>query len=470
VVRETADYLEGHIIPGHPYTQQNVQPPPTIASIAGQLLASIHNPNTIWDAHCHRVAEAEIEATAATAELIGYDAAKAGGVFTFGGTGTILYGIKIAIEKALPGAMVKGVREPLKVIAADASHYAKLNVLGWLGIGTENLVTVPTDEDNSIRLTEMEAAARRVLDAGQRLAAVLITAGTTDAFGIDNIEYAVRLRDRLVEEYKLDYRPHVHVDAVIGWAFAVFNDYDFDANPMGFPPRALRCLWDTHQSVRHLHLADSIGVDFHKTGYTPYVSSLFLCKDQKDLTLLSRSPEMMPYLFQYGNYHPGEYTLETSRAGGSMLAAIANLKQLGKEGYRVLLGHTVAMAEHLRQRIEETEWLTVLNDYNYGPVTLFRVYPPGVNAYRSYLEEVRNPARKADLHKYNDYTKRVFAYLLSRMEAGDGVALSQTDNYRNTQYGEPIVAVKSFVMSPFVDEAAMETVIRKATEAHDKVK
>ena len=37
-----------------------------------------------------------------TAELIGYDPAQAGGVFTFGGTGTMLYGVKIGLEKACP--------------------------------------------------------------------------------------------------------------------------------------------------------------------------------------------------------------------------------------------------------------------------------------------------------------------------------------------------------------------------------
>jgi len=469
VVRETADCLEGHIIPGHPLTQQNVLPPPTIASIAGNLFACMLNPNTIWDAHCHKVAETEISAAAGVSELIGYDPELAGGIFTFGGTGTILYGVKIGLEKAVPGSMAKGLRQTVKVIAGDVSHYARLNVTGWLGIGTDNVVIVPTDEDNSMRLIEFEQAARKVLDAGDKLAAIIATTGTTDAFGIDNLEFIVGLRDRLVKEYGLSYSPHVHADAVIGWAYAVFNDYDFDANPLGLHPRALRCLWDTRSNIRHLHLADSLGIDFHKTGYTPYTSSLFLCKDHRDMTLLSRSPEMMPYLFQFGNYHPGEYTLETSRNGGSMLSALANLKQLGKEGYRILLGHAVGMAEYLRKRLEDETWSVVLNDYNYGPVTLFRIYPPGVDAHRTYHDELYNPEKADQLKHHNDYNRRIFQYMLAEMEAGRGPAVSLTDHYRDTPYGEAIVAIKSFVMSPFVDEAAMESVLRTAAEARQKV-
>ena len=60
--------------------------------------------------------------------------------------------------------------------------------------------------------------------------------GTTDAFGVDDLDAIADLRDRLVEDYGLDYTPHVHADAVIGWAWSVFNDYDFERNPLGFAP------------------------------------------------------------------------------------------------------------------------------------------------------------------------------------------------------------------------------------------
>ena len=32
---------------------------------------------------------------------------------------------------------------------------------------------------------------------------------------------------------------HVHADAVIGWPWSVFNDYDFEANSLGFRPRTV---------------------------------------------------------------------------------------------------------------------------------------------------------------------------------------------------------------------------------------
>src|SRR5205823_1125284 len=111
VTTELVGYLKGMTIFGHPRTQQNVTPPPSIPSLIGVMLASLYNPNLGWVEYSRRIALAEVEATAIAADLVGYDAAQAGGVFTFGGTGTNLYGVKLGLEKAIPGAMQDGVSE-----------------------------------------------------------------------------------------------------------------------------------------------------------------------------------------------------------------------------------------------------------------------------------------------------------------------------------------------------------------------
>ncbi|MFO0756492.1 MAG: pyridoxal-dependent decarboxylase [Byssovorax sp.] len=469
VVQELAGYLEGHMIFGHPLFQANVIPPPAIPAVAGQLFASMHNPNTIWDGYCHRIAEAEIEAISAVAELVGYDPSRSGGVFTYGGSGTLLYALKVGLEKALPGAMQRGVREPVKVIVSDVAHYASLTAMGWLGIGTENLIKVPTDDDNSMRPHDLEEALRRELSQGHKVGAIVVTTGSTDAFGIDDVEHAVRLRDDLVKEYGLDYRPHVHADAVIGWAFSVFCRYDFAANPLGFDARALRSLWDTQQALRPIAMADSFGVDFHKTGYAPYTSSAFIVKDLADLQRLGRSAGAMPYLFQYGSYRPGEFTLETTRSGCSVLSALGNLKSFGRRGLQVLLGHAVSMAERLRLRLEAIGEVVILNDYNHGPVTLFRVYPKGVDAERAYREETSDLGKREALLAHNEHNRTVLRALLARADAEGGVYLGQTERYRTTPHGDPILALKSYVLTPFATEAVMDSVAERLVAAAEQV-
>jgi glutamate/tyrosine decarboxylase-like PLP-dependent enzyme len=148
---------------------------------------------------------------------------------------------------------------------------------------------------------------------------------------------------------------------VIGWAWSVFNDYDFDENPQGFRPRTVRSLAGTQRRISKLHLSDSLGIDFHKTGFAPYVSSLFLSKSGDDLSLIARDTEAMPYLFKSGEYHPGKYTLETSRSGAGPMAALGNLLLLGRDGLQALLGHLVTMSESLSEHLEGHAATTVLN-------------------------------------------------------------------------------------------------------------
>jgi glutamate/tyrosine decarboxylase-like PLP-dependent enzyme len=469
VTAELVSYLQGMTIFGHPRSLQNVVPPSSIPSLIGVLLASLYNPNLGWDEYSRRVALAEVEASAIVAGLVGYDPAKAGGVFTFGGTGTTLYGVKIGLEKACPNAMVKGVDDDVVVLASDVSHYCRYNVAGWLGIGTKDILTIPTDDNNAIQLPVLEQRARQALAAGKRIAAIIATLGSTDAFGVDDLEAIVAIRDALVEEFQLPYRIHVHADAVIGWAWAVFNDYSWEDNVLGFRPRTVRALAGACRHIRHLNLADSIGIDFHKTGFCPYVSSLFLVKDSADFNLLSRDPEQMPYLYHYGDYRPGMFTLESSRSGTGVLAALANLRLFGRQGMQATLGHMVEMTQLLREHLDGHEYTSVLNRDNFGTVTLFRAYPDGVDTFTIKEQEFGNLEYRDLLLRHNEFNRRIFGYVHEAALKGQGVLISLTDCYRYTSYGEPIVALKAYILSPFVDERNIEDLVQKVLEAREQV-
>ena len=469
VTADLVSYLRGMVIFGHPRTQQNVIPPPTIPSLIGVLLASLYNANLVWDEYSRLVALAEVEAVAMASQLIGYNPEQASGVFTFGGTATTLYGVKLGLEKACPGTIQNGTPEDAVVFVSDAGHYCAANVVGWLGIGTNNLITIPTTTENEMDLVQLEGEARGALENGKKIAAIIATLGTTDAFGLDDLERIAALRDTLVDDFQLDYHPHIHVDAAIGWAWSVFNDYDFENNPLGFRPRTVRALAGASRRIRYLSLADSVGIDFHKTGFTPYISSLVLVKHQADLELVKRHPEQMPYLYQVGEYRPGMYTLETSRAGTGPLAALANFRLFGEQGLQVILGHIVEMTQLLREHLEGHEGTTVLNRENFGTVTLFRAYPVGVDTFSIKGHEFEDAAYRDSLLAHNDYNREISQYVHAEAMEGRGVMISITDCYRRTQYGEPIVALKSFILSPFVDEADVEMVVSKVLEARGKV-
>lgn len=475
VIPQLVACLQGMLIWGHPRSQVNVVAHPSVASIVGTLLPAMYNPNLCSEESSRGFAEAEVRVTAMIARLIGCEPEQGAGIFTFGGTGTLLYGLKLGLEKALPGTIEHGFakigveREPPCIIASDRRHYAVANVAGWLGIGQENVITVPTGDDNAIDVEGFARALQAQVTKGRRVAAMVATMGTTDAFGIDDLAAMLDARDRVVAESNLDYVPHVHADAVIGWAWSVFRDYDFAANPLGFRGRTVQALAGAVQKLRHLGRADSVGVDFHKTGFAPYISSLVWVRNKGDFTPLSRDRATMPYIYHSGEHHPGMFTLETSRGGQGPMTALANLLLLGKQGFRALLGHQVDMAAYLRELIAARPELTCVNDENLGPVTLFRAYPDGVETFGAARRELHNPALATEVAQVNDFNRRIYQYVHARAMAGEGVAIGFTECYRVTASGVPLCALKSYVNSPFVDAARMESIVEHVLAARKLV-
>ena len=391
-------------------------------------------------------------------------------MFTFGGTGGLLYGVKIGLEKAMPGSGRGGVHDGAVLLCSTESHYSCLNVANWLGIGQDHVIEVPTSLDNSIRLDLLERAAREALAGGKTIAAIVATMGTTDAFGIDDLQAIDALRRKLAREFSLSYLPHVHADAVIGWAWSVFNDYDFQANPLGFRGRTVRALAAARHDMQHLPLADSIGIDFHKTGYTPYISSLVLVRDAADFRLIARGArDRCPTCTLPASIIRACTRWRRRAAASGPMAALANLLLFGKEGYRALLGHAVEMAEVLREMIEAHPNLTVLNGDNVGPVTLFRAYPDGVDTFDVKPRELSDPDYREQVHQHNEYNRRIFRRVHEQAVSGHGVAISLTNCYRQTDFGDPIVALKSYVLSPFADEHRMRSVVGHVLEARASV-
>src|SRR5262249_57842249 len=82
---------------------------------------------------------------------------------------------------------------------------------------------------------------------------------------------------------------------------------------------------------------------------------------------------------------------------------------------------------------------------------------------------LEDPASRDSLRRHNDYNRQVYDYVHAEALAGRGVMISLTECYRHTAYGEPIVALKSFILSPFVDETHVEVLVKKMLEAREHI-
>ena len=112
----------------------------------------------------------------------------------------------------------------------------------------------------------------------------------------------------------------------------------------------------------------------------------------------------------------------------------------------------------------------MLNDDGVGTVTVFRVYPDGVDTWTIKDRERTDTAARDELLRHNDYNRRLFRYLYDRAMRGEGVHVSMTDCYRETDYGEPMVGLKSFILSPFIDEQDVEQLVRDILDARQAIR
>ncbi|WP_342349089.1 hypothetical protein [uncultured Nitrospira sp.] len=69
------------------------------------------------------------------------------------------------------------------------------------------------------------------------------------------------------------------------------------------------------------------------------------------------------------------------------------------------------------------------------------------------------------LLQHNSFSRKFFDFVHHEGKAGRAVILSLTDCYPHTDYGEPIVSLKPFIPSPFVDENTVEAVVDNLLEA-----
>ncbi len=467
----------------HPVTMPNVIPPANIASIIAAMMTDVFSPNIIDGEYAWNVEVSELESAAILASLIGWDVEKAGGLYTFGGSGCYLYGLKYALTRVLGEDSRKtGIRKDAKVLVSQEGHYCMLNSTDWSGIGMDNIITIETDVNtNAMDIEDLEKVIKDLYRYRIPIAAIICTMGTTDAFAIDPVAKARELIDKYPNPKGYG-KTLLYCDAVIGWSWLTFGTYDFVLNPLGFSSEILLALSGNYNAIKDVVYADAIGCDFHKVGWAPYNCSLFMYRDKKEFETLMLRPGS-DYLQERTTYNPGLYTLEVSRSGAYSMAGWASLKLFGYEGFQVILGGILEMSQHLRDIIKKESTIVCVNEYDHGFVTLFRVYPKGINAEDQYKKELTNPSLKEDLIKHNDLQGAVANKLWEWFRTPPNDCrrkahpyISYSTGFRPTEYNpeekDPeamIYALKSFPMNVNIVPASMDTLIEFVLLARDEI-
>lgn len=459
------DLLGGAVNWRSPELQYNLGAAVNVVASAMYALALDVNVYLINDGLAGNAVVAEQAVGRILAGLAGADPTRARGVFTFGGTGTMAYAIKAGIRKAAPESVARGVPPDLRVVVTEDAHFSHATAADWLGLGSDQLIIIPPTEERRSDLAQAERLLREQLDAGARIATIINNGGTTYDHAIDDIAAFADLRDRLAREYQLPYQPHLHVDSVVGWVWLTFQGHNFDEEDLGVSDETAGVLRRQYQRIAQLHRADSWGVDFHKgIGGCPVDCSFVQFNDHVDLIRLKRGgPGLHQLAEEFSDLSPVDYTLETSRAGGKALAALACLHSLGRKGYQQLLARLMEGTLEFRRLVDAQPDLLVLNPHALGYQTMVRLMPPWAPRQTAAEQLLATGDGQAQLIRDgNTYLKAFFTWdNETRMNpCAGGVVYSFSSKYVETASGPGISGLKFYPTSPHVGIEQMRDAVQ----------
>lgn len=369
----------------------------SLPALLGWLAAMLHNPNNTSREASKVGTVIEAEAIAMLAGMVGYDPAKAEGHFTSGGTVANFEAVWRARYRldhwlSLGLYIAEKTGEPLDVFAAahmgwdrfrklwdehgltDAvlrrysaavgvpaaiglrigrasgrdylgpvmlvpgnKHYSWSKAANLFGLGEESLWAVDLDAEGRLDVDDMDRLIRRAEAAGRPVLMAVGVAGTTETGEIDPIDV---LHDRL-ERWEAERGVHIwrHVDAAYGgFLCAILGGPDETVLTPG-----------SIAALRAIGRADSVTIDPHKLGYTPYACGAFLTRDTARYAV---SAFDAPYLDR-PELGDGKWssTLEGSRSAAGAAAVWLSGRAIGfgPAGLGALLAETV----RARQAFEE---------------------------------------------------------------------------------------------------------------------
>jgi len=440
----------------------NVGAPTNILASMVYGCALDNNIFTINDAMSGNSLIAEKAVVNIMSELANVEKNNAVGWFTFGGTAINLYALRVGIIKSNPSSSSTGIKKGTKVFTSQNAHFSHGISAEWLGIGTDNVIVVSTNKDGTTNKGDFEEKLKKELKEGNLIACIYLNGGTSYSHVIDDISWFVDKRNELIEEFSLSYSPHIHIDSVIGWFWLFFNDYDFKSNPLAIPNISIDKIKKQYNKISNVNLADSWGCDFHKgIGGCPVDTSLFILNNKNDSNLLSKkhsqNVQMHQIAEEFSTDSPVNFTLENSRSAGPMLAALASLKSMGRNGFRRYLSNLVLHAQLLRMKLNAIPGIFICDQYNLGFVVMVRLYPSFIP-----LKNIGNDVFHGDRNvtAINEYNEAFFKWdYRERMSKSLGVEFSYSSSFLVTERGVGIHALKIYLMSPFLKEDDIDNCI-----------
>ncbi|VDB83367.1 unnamed protein product [Peniophora sp. CBMAI 1063] len=233
-----------------------------------------------------------------------------------------------------------GITRPAQYMVSLANHYSWPKGCAITGIGSKNLIEIGVNEDIRMDIEELKKQLNTCLETQQAVFCVVAVCGTTEHGAVDPVRDLVDLRTTLAAK-GMSFM--IHGDAAWGGYFAC----KYKEPPRaGEAPRKYYAFsiglnpW-TNTQLGSLREVDTITIDPHKSGYSPYPAGALCMRDSRFRFLTTWTSA---YINTTGaDYNMGIYGVEGSKPGAAAVAVLLSHEIVGLEnrdqgGYANLLG------------------------------------------------------------------------------------------------------------------------------------
>jgi len=444
---EMVSYFDNTIKWDNPNVMYNIHPNVNLYSQVVSFFVSLFNPNFAQDLSSGKTMLAEKEVIKYLLTLVGWDTNKGSGIFTFGGKATNLYALKIALDKSFPNLRNEGIyNQKIKIFSTDKGHPAHQEICNWLGIGIKNLIRVKTKKSIIIE-SEFERLLEICFIENTTVPLIILNGVTTLEHAVDNIKNIVLIRDKLCLKYNITYIPHIHVDSVIGWVYLFYKEYDFKSNPLNINKNILLKIQEKYNLIKNINYADSFGVDFHKTGFTSYVSSIFIIKDSSALYNIEQVRKKDDRNISYSEYSPFTYTLELSRSSHGPISALASLKTMGVKGFQEVISNITESAFYIKKELNKYNFIQVCNEYE-NSLPIFFILKPCHNI------EITDNMDIELVNNIKEYNMDFYRFLIEKLKNNNAnIFFSNSKSYKYLGYSFGTIKLYQFNSNSNIENA-----------------
>lgn len=329
----------------------------------------------------------------------------------------------IAAEGLAAGLAHYGYKR-LTIMVSERGHYSLGKAADVLGIGRRNLIAVPTDENNRIRIDKLREACDKVTEDGGRVLAIVGVGGTTETGHIDPLD---ELADVAAEV-----GAHFHVDAAWGGA--------------------------TLLSQRHRHLlrgverADSVTIDAHKQMYVPMGAGMVLFKDPSMVRAIEHHAE---YVIRHGSKDLGAHTMEGSRPGMAMLVYSA-MHVMGRRGYELLIDQSIEKAQEFAELIKQQDDFELITEPELCLLT-YRFVPAKV-------KPLLKQASAEQIRRIMPHLNALTRFIQKRQRETGRSFVSRTKITPAQYHREPTVVFRVVLANPLTTKEMLEEVLQEQRE------